>query len=71
MNFMISADRCKEILGNGITSQEAERIREALYVVVESVLENYLAELDTSAICNKPSFIAEFPQLNKAQKDMD
>jgi hypothetical protein len=41
---MISVDRCKEILGEpDMTDSEALKIREALYSMVESILDNYLS----------------------------
>ena len=41
---MISVDRCKEILGEDITDSQVERLREALYAMVESILDNYFEE---------------------------
>lgn len=38
---MISIERCKEILGENMSDSEVERLREALYSMVESIMDNY------------------------------
>lgn len=67
---MLSIEKCKEILGEDISDSEVERLRESLYAMVDSILDNYFEELVTLDICKKQSFIAESPLQNKAQKGM-
>lgn len=44
---MISVDRCKEILGEpNMTDSEVMKLREALYSMVESILDNHLEEFN-------------------------
>ena len=39
---MISTERCKEILGEAqMPDSEVEKLREALYTMVESILDSY------------------------------
>jgi hypothetical protein len=38
---MISIERCKEILGENMPDSEVERLREVLYTMVESIMDNY------------------------------
>jgi len=52
--MMISIDRCKEILGEDMPDSEVERLRESLYAMVESILDNYLKEFVNIDICKKP-----------------
>ncbi|MFZ2149758.1 MAG: hypothetical protein WAV15_01190 [Minisyncoccia bacterium] len=71
-NSMISIERCKEILGEKMSDSEVERLREALYAMVESIMDNYFEGFNGKIdICKKQSFIAEYPLLSKAQKDTD
>jgi hypothetical protein len=50
---MISIERCKEILGEPqMADSEVEKLREALYAMVESILDNHFEEngkIDTYA----------------------
>ena len=48
---------------------EVVRLREALYAMVESILDDYFEDFATMDICQKPSSIAESPQQNRAPKD--
>ena len=70
---MLSVDRCREILGENMPNSEVEKTRDILYAMVESILDNYLAEngkIDIN-ICNKKqSFIVESHPSNKVPKDM-
>jgi hypothetical protein len=67
---MLSIERCKEILGEKMPDSEVERLREALYAMVESILDNYFEGFNGKIdICKKQSFIAEYPRSNKAQRD--
>lgn len=50
---------------------EASRLREALYAMVESILDNYFEEFATIDICKKQLSTAEYPLQDKALKDMD
>ncbi|OHB14699.1 MAG: hypothetical protein A2431_00630 [Candidatus Zambryskibacteria bacterium RIFOXYC1_FULL_39_10] len=66
---MISVERCKEILGEDMTDSEVLRLRDSLYAMVESILDNYFEEFATIDICKKQSFTAESPAQDKALKD--
>jgi hypothetical protein len=51
---MISIERCKEIMGGNMTDSEVERLREALYAMVESIMDNYFEEFNGKiGICKK------------------
>jgi hypothetical protein len=67
---MISIDKCKEILGENMPDSEVERLRDALYAVVGSILDNYLEEFARIDTCKSRSFTAVSVPQNKAQKDM-
>ena len=51
-----------------MSDSEIERLREALYAMVESILDNYFEEFAKIDICKKPSFTAESVPQNKAPK---
>jgi hypothetical protein len=68
---MISIERCKEILGEDMPDSEVERLRESLYTMVESILDNYFEEFATIDTCKKQLFTAEYPLPDKALKDTD
>jgi hypothetical protein len=38
---MVSIEKCKEILGEEIADPEVERLRDSLYAMVDSILDNY------------------------------
>ena len=40
---MLSIERCKEILGEEMSDSEVEQLREALYAVVESILDSHFS----------------------------
>jgi hypothetical protein len=63
---MISIEQCKEILGENMPDSEVERLRGALYAMVESILDTYFEEFATIDVCKKQSSIAEYPQPDKA-----
>ena len=67
---MISVDRCKEILGEDITDSKVERLREALYAMVESILDNYFEEFVNINSCKKQSSIVGSLAQSKAQRVM-
>ena len=67
---MISVDRCKEILGEDITDSQVERLREALYAMVESILDNYFEEFVNINSCKKQSSIVGSLAQSKAQRVM-
>ena len=51
---MISIEKCKEILGEKMTDSEVIQLREALYAMVESILDNYFEEFSGKIdICKK------------------
>ena len=68
---MVSIDRCKEILGEDMPDSEVVRLQEALYAMVESILDNYLEEFAKIDTCKKQSFTAELVQQGKVLKDTD
>lgn len=44
---MLSVERCKEILGNKtISDSHIEKLREVLYVLVENIVDEYIASCD-------------------------
>jgi hypothetical protein len=66
---MISIERCKELLGEDMPDSELIRLREALYAMVESILDNYFEEFANIDICKKPLSTAGFQAQSKALKD--
>lgn len=50
---MISIERCKEILGGNMPDSEVESLRESLYTMVESILDNHFEENVKMGICKK------------------
>ena len=68
---MISIEKCREILGDNMTDLEVERLRESLYAMVDSILDNYFEEFATINLCKKQSSTVESPLQNKAPKGMD
>jgi len=68
---MISIEKCKEILGEDMPDSEVVRLREALYGMVESILDNYLEEFANIKVCKNQSSTAACPPLDKALKGMD
>jgi hypothetical protein len=67
---MVSIEKCKEILGEEIADPEVERLRDSLYAMVDSILDNYFEELATLDICKKQLSTVESPLQNKAPKGM-
>lgn len=56
---MISLERCKEILKDeSMTDEEVGQLRDALYGMVESIVDDYLKERAIINVCKKPSSIA-------------
>ena len=45
-NIMLSIESCKGILGEEMPDSEVLELREALYAMVESVMDNYFQEFD-------------------------
>lgn len=44
---MLSVERCKEILGNKtISDSQIEKLREALYALVENIVDDYIVSCD-------------------------
>jgi hypothetical protein len=68
---MISIEKCREILGEDISDSEVERLRESLYAMVDSILDNYFEEFANIEVCKKQSYIVESPLQSKALKGMD
>ena len=65
---MISLERCTTILGDDISVSETEKLRDAIYAMVGSVLDNYFEELATLDICKKPSSTVESHLQSKAPR---
>lgn len=69
---MIGIERCREILGEvKMTNSEIEKLRESLYSIVESILDNYFKEGDKIDVCRKQLSTVEFPLQSKVQMDTD
>jgi hypothetical protein len=68
---MISVEKCKEILGDNMTDPEVERLRESLYAMVDSILDNYFQEFANIEVCKKQSSTAESLLQSKALRGMD
>lgn len=66
---MISIEKCKEILDEKMSDSQVEKTRDALYAVVESILDNYLEEFVTMDVWKKQSYTVESPPLGKAPKE--
>jgi hypothetical protein len=69
---MVSIEKCKEILGSDISDSDIERLREALYTLVENVLDEYVSSSGGSMelICKNQLSIVGSLQSVKKQKDM-
>jgi hypothetical protein len=52
-NSMISIERCREIIGEKMSDSEVERLRNSLYMMVESIMDNYFLEFGKIDICKK------------------
>ncbi len=51
---MLSTEACREHLaGIPLTDTQVECLRDALYALVENVLDNYLESSDTVSTCKK------------------
>lgn len=68
---MISIDRCKEILGADMPDSEVERLREGLYAMVGSILDNYFEEFANIETCINPLSIAELVHQDKSLTEVD
>ena len=68
---MISIERCKKVLGENMLDSEVVKLRESLYAMVESILDNYLEEFVIINTCKKQLSIAELVPRDKALRDMD
>ena len=44
--IMISIEECKKHIGNNLSEEQIESLREALYVLVENVLDEYILSCD-------------------------
>jgi hypothetical protein len=68
---MISIEKCKKILNEEMTDIEVRRLRDSLYTMAESILDNYFEEFANINLCKKPLSTVESQVLDKAQRDMD
>ena len=69
-NTMLSIERCREILGEEMQDSEVLRLRESLYAMVESILDNYFEEFNGKIdVCKKQSYIVEYLLPSKALRD--
>jgi hypothetical protein len=66
---MLNVSQVREKLGQtDLTNKQVENLRDALYVMVENILDDYYA--NTQATCKKQSSIAESHRKNKKAKGM-
>ncbi|KKR24154.1 MAG: hypothetical protein UT56_C0024G0001, partial [Candidatus Levybacteria bacterium GW2011_GWB1_39_7] len=66
---MLSTDECREHLADiPLTDAQVERLRDALYALVENVLDDYIKKADTVEPCKKQLSTAEYPLSDKRQK---
>jgi len=69
---MLSTDECREHLGDiPLTDTQVERLRDALYALVENVLDDYIKKADTVEPCKKQLSTVEYPPSDKRQKATD
>ncbi|HEY4506363.1 MAG TPA: hypothetical protein VJJ24_02880 [Candidatus Paceibacterota bacterium] len=69
---MLSTEECKKHLaGITLTDKQVEDLRDALYALVENVLDEYVKSSDiVIPTCKKQSSIAEYLPTDKQTKDM-
>jgi len=69
---MISTEECRKHLGEGLTDKQVEDLRDALYTLVENVLDYYIDSCArVEPICKKQLSTVEYPQRDKRTKVMD
>lgn len=59
---MLDIGECRKHLGERMTDQQVENLRDALYALVENLLDNYISSCASGKIqplCKKLSSIAE------------
>lgn len=66
---MISIEELKEDLGGHLTDAQAENFRDALYAVVENLLDDYIDSCATIEPCKKQLSTVEYPLNDKRMKD--
>lgn len=69
---MLSTEECREHLGlTDLTDEQIERLRDALYVFVEKLVDEYIDNTGSiTNICRKHSSTAESPQRDNQKKVM-
>ena len=67
---MLSTEECKKHLGDTLTDQQIENLRDALYALVENVLDDYISSCAMIEPCKKLSSIAEYLPSDKKTKVM-
>ncbi len=69
---MLSTEACREHLADlPLTDAQVERLRDALYALVENVLDDYIKKADTVEPCKKQLSTAEYPPSDKRPRDTD
>ena len=63
---MLSTEACREHLADiPLTDAQVERLRDALYALVDNVLDDYIKKADTVEPCKKQLSTAECPPSDK------
>ena len=69
---MLSTEECKKLLGNRLTDEQTENLREVLYTLVENVLDEYISSGATiEPTCKNQLSTVESPPSDKKQTVMD
>ena len=70
---MLSTEACREYLAEiPLTDTQVGRLRDALYALVENVLDDYIQSSDTvKTPCKNQSSIAECPPSDRKPRDTD
>lgn len=67
---MISTEECRKHFGQSLTDIQLEKLRDALYALVEPVLDDYIESCATlKPTCKKLSYIVESHQRDRKMKD--
>ena len=69
----MSMEACREYLADiPLTDAQLERLRDALYALVENVLDDYIKKSDTvESTCRNQLSIVECPPSDKRPRDTD
>lgn len=68
---MISIEECRKHLGNNLTDKQVENLRDALYTLVENVVDDYIESCASiKPTCQKQLSTVGYLQRDKKMKDM-